>query len=751
MITAEQRTQYLTDANVRLNKGDTMGAMQHYQRLLDANKRDAAAYAGFGIARALRQEYPEAIKCYINALRIEQQSRWLLDLAIVYLHSKETIAARSALALCGGQFEGELLARWTNTRQVADERYNALLIDQLAPHPLTLTLREMVLALAPAAAAWEADATSDDIASMAASMQARDYTCAIGTGLRILARKPEHSGAINNIGVCFKRLLEYPVAYDIFCFALRLFPTDVTLLSNAGNVLCEAGVGNKALNFLEFASVLAPDDGLLWGNLSVAYHQARNHPRETERTARKALKLMPGQANIINNLANALKDRQDHKGAIELYRQAIEMTPEDPLPFHNYLLALQYADGFTADEVAREHQRFGALFEPLYRSQHGNYLNVPTPSRPLRVGFVSPDLRSHSVAYFAEPLWAGLPRDEFHIIAYQCMNTEDSVSARLKQYCVLWRNVTNLNDDKLAAQIRADEIDILVDLAGHTGRNRLLVFARKPAPVQLTWLGHPNTTGLKAIDWRLTDAIGDPPEVDHRYSEKLWRLSDAFVVYRPLIKTPELLTSDKFVVQPTPALKNGYITFGCCNNQAKITAPVVALWSRLLQELPTAKILIEAPGLQQAQFRAELTARFTAHGVGQDQIIALGRDHNKQYLRYNEIDIALDPFPCNGGTTTCDLLWMGVPLVTMPGEGFMSRMGASLVSAAGHPEWVVPDAESYLARAKALASDVDALNRHRLQARAEIERSPLRDEERFARHVATAFRTMWKQWCEEQA
>jgi len=493
--------------------------------------------------------------------------------------------------------------------------------------------------------------------------------------------------------------------------------------------------------------VLAPNDGFLWGNLSVAYHQSRVRPREAERAARKALKLVPGQINIINNLANALKARQDHHGAIECYRQAIAANEKDPVPFHNYLLALQYADGYTSEEVAAEHRLFGERFEPDLKKEWGGYGNERDPGKKLRVGFVSPDLRNHSVAYFVEPLWACLPKEEIEIVGYHSLAVEDAVSERLKGYCGLWRNVAGMDDTRLAKQVREDGIDILVDLAGHTGRNRLLVFARKPAPVQVTWLGHPNTTGLTAMDWRLTDGYADPEGVDHRYTEKLWRLPEVFAVYRPLVRAPELAADPNYAVRPAPALKNGYITFGSCNNLAKLTPPVVALWSRLLKEMPTAKLLIEAPGLQQQQFRAELLARFTAHGISETQIIPLGRDGKKQYLIYNEIDIALDPFPCNGGTTTCDLLWMGVPLVTMPGDGFMARMGVSLVSAAGYPEWVAQTEDEYIEKARTLASDIEALNRLRLSMRCQVEASPLMDEPRFARHVANAFRQMWMAWC----
>ncbi|MDT8428114.1 MAG: tetratricopeptide repeat protein [Pseudomonadales bacterium] len=560
---------------------------------------------------------------------------------------------------------------------------------------------------------------------------------------------PLHLHARVNQSMVHAFAKEFELAQHNFFFSLWHWPASARLLAAYADIQCQIGNARSALVMAHLATFFEPGLYTAWSCLGRTLHESGNRLDSAENAFRRALALRPGEWAIMNNLNSVLQRKGKLAESIPLYQEILRLKGDNPMVWNNYLLALQYASGFSAEEVAVEHLNFGKQFEPPYRLQWGNYHNDRNPDRPLRIGFVSPDFRNHAVSYFVEPLWAELPADEFQIVGYYSLMDEDTVTQRMKGYCTLWRNVAAMDDDKLAAQIRQDEIDILVDLTGHTGRNRLLVFARKPAPVQVTWLGHPNTTGLQAIDWRLTDAIGDPPGVEHRYTEKLWRLPEVFVVYRPVIRVPAMRDSEQYAVQPTPALQNGFVTFGCCNNLAKLTPPVLALWCRLLQELPTAKLLIESPGLQQAPFRAELIERFTSLGVPAEQIIAVGRDHSKQYLRYNEIDIALDPFPCNGGTTTCDLLWMGLPIVTLPGDGFMSRMGATLVTAAGHPEWIAVDEEDYLAKARALASDIDALNRHRLQARAEIQHSPLMDEPRFARHVATALRSMWRQWCEE--
>lgn len=304
---------------------------------------------------------------------------------------------------------------------------------------------------------------------------------------------------------------------------------------------------------------------------------------------------------------------------------------------------------------------------------------------------------------------------------------------------------------ELARQIQQDEIDILIDLSGHTSGHRLLTFAHHPAPVQVSWLGYADTSGLSRIHWRISDGHGDPAGAEARYTEQLWRLPEVFCCYRPMVRLPALRHSADYAVHPTPALQHGQITFGCCNNYAKITDDMIALWSQLLHRVAGARLLLELAGIQHGQARTALQARFARHGIAAARLQLEERDPRWQYLRYHQIDIALDPFPANGGTSSCDVLWMGVPLVTLAGTRFVSRMGVSLLHAVGHPEWVAQDQADYLDIAARLAADIPALNAIRLALRAEMEASRLMDEAGFTRQFEAALRGMWQAWCTQQA
>jgi predicted O-linked N-acetylglucosamine transferase (SPINDLY family) len=454
--------------------------------------------------------------------------------------------------------------------------------------------------------------------------------------------------------------------------------------------------------------------------------------QEAERACRNSLHLVGDKgasANHFAHLGNSLL-RQGRSGeALSAYQRAITLDPQFRT---NYLLALQYAEGVEADEIAKEHRAFGDFVEGEMLRGQAKFEHERARAGKVRVGFVSGDFRNHSVAYYIEPLLANYDRTKFEITLYYSMAHEDAISQRLAKQADHWVNVASLDDRKFAQRVYDDRIDILIDLSGHTGRNRLVAFAYKPAPMQVTWLGHPNTTGLRTIDYRITDAVCDPQGMDYRYSEKLLRLPEVFCCYRPMIRRPEARESAEYAVKPTPALRKGHITFGTCNNLAKLTDQVVRVWSRVLKEVPTATLLIEAPGLRQPELQAQLLARFSAQGIGRERLRLLNRDASQQYLVYNEIDIALDPFPANGGTTTCDLLWMGVPLVTLQTDAFVGRMGSTFLIGCGHPEWIAHSDEDYVAIARRLAGDIPALDHIRQQLRSQFEHSPAMRETPFA-------------------
>ena len=361
----------------------------------------------------------------------------------------------------------------------------------------------------------------------------------------------------------------------------------------------------------------------------------------------------------------------------------------------------------------------------------------PTDGRRLRVGYISRDFTTHSVAYFLEPLLANHDRAAFEIFCYSDVERPDATTARLRTYTDHWCSIVGQSDDAVTGKIRGDAIDILVDLAGHSKGNRLLVFARRAAPVQVTWLGYPNTTGLRSMDYRVTDEISDPTGVAEKLAtETLIRLPGGFICYRPASETPELLDP--------PSRVNGAITFGNFNSIAKLTPEIISLWSQLLNRIPGSKLLLKSNGLGDEVLRARILGNFETGGIDPTRIELLGWTTSTYFhlALYNKIDIALDTSPYNGTTTTCEALWMGVPVVTLVGDRHAARVGASILTQIDMTDCIALNEAAYVDIAFSLANDPEKLNLIRRSCREKLRSSPLMDEAGFARQMEAAFHTM---------
>lgn len=559
-------------------------------------------------------------------------------------------------------------------------------------------------------------------------------------------RDPAHyAEAGNNLAIVLQDQGRLDEAEACLRQVLAKVPDSVQGHNNLGNVLDERGKPEAAIAAYRRALALNPFYAQAHNNLGCSLKQ-QGQFTEAEHAFTEALRLHPNHYEASNNLGDLLKDMGRLHEASQAFWQAWQMNPSCPTALDNLLLLSQYAEHISPSERLALTHAYAQQFEaglPAPQPWH----NLPVPTRRLRLGWVSADLRNHSVAYFTLPVFQGLA-DEMDHLVYSNSYQYDAISKQHQAYCLSWHQVAGMSDDMLAAKIRADQVDILIDLSGHTASNRLPVFARQPAPVQLTWLGYPDTTGLQHISWRITDAQADLPHADSDYTERLWRLPEIFCCYRPMIRAPEQRVAARYAVQPTPALIHGQITFGCCNNVAKLTPTVIALWSQILCAQPNSRLLLELAGIEHHSVQTALLAQFSMHGVESNRIVLVARDSRQQYLCYHQIDIALDPFPANGGTSSCDALWMGVPLLTLAGSRFVSRMGVSLLHAIGHPEWVAANTTDYVRLALDLASDPLRLNTLRLGLRAEVEASPLMDEARFCQHFAQALRGMWQSWCE---
>lgn len=453
----------------------------------------------------------------------------------------------------------------------------------------------------------------------------------------------------------------------------------------------------------------------------------------------RAIAADPGYALGRFGRAQALQQTHRISEAVEEYGRFLALQPAHHEARSYRLFALHYLDAVPRARLHEEHRAFGrAVGAPVKRA----FPNAPEPARRLRVGFLSPDLRMHSCAHFLEPLVRHLDRREFEVFLYHDHFREDDVSSRLRSRAAVWRNFVGQPDPAVERRVLADAPDILVDLAGHTGLNRLPLFARRLAPVQITYLGYPDTTGVPAMDYRFTDDVADPaPSADPFATEKLVRLAPTAWTYEPPGCAPDVAIS--------PAFTKGHVTFGCFNNLAKVTDRMLAAWGRILAAVPGSRLLLKGRGFADAPVRARYEERFARCGLPIERVDLVERTAGptEHLALYGEVDIALDTFPYHGTTTTCEALWMGVPVVTLTGEQHMSRVGTSLLSAVGRPEWCAGDEDEYVRIAAKLASDALALAQIRAGLRDELLISPLLDHAGQAARFGRALRDCWETWC----
>lgn len=504
-------------------------------------------------------------------------------------------------------------------------------------------------------------------------------------------------------------------------------PSDWVTLTNCSDLLIQTRKMNQIIDFSIAAVNLNPKNRVAWLNLGAAY-EVSGKPWESSRATKKAIEIDPKHSAAWTNLGNAYKNSSNLEEAIDAYQEAVKLEPSSPALWSNLLFGINYANKWTEEQIANKHFEFGKILEKTIKPIKHEKIKR---KKILNIGFVSADLRNHPVVYFVTKLFQNLNKEKIKIFVYDNFPTEDSTSKYLKQYANKWECIAGKDDANVISIIKEDSIDILIDLSGHTAKNRLRVFAHKPAPIQATWLGHPNTTGLSRMDWKITDPYLDPLGTEHLNSEKLWRLP-IHAVYLPLATRQDKINAEEYKVKKSPFIDNQYITFGSCNNLAKLTDDVLDLWVEILKSIDNSRILIEAPGLDQQEYKGKLIQRFTDRGINQNRLKLYSRKHEMQYLRYHEIDIALDPFPYGGGTTTCDLLWMGVPLISLLGKRHMGRIGSCFLNQIGHPELCATSKEEYKNIAISLALNHDKLINIRSNLRIKIEKSPLMDSKSYA-------------------
>ncbi len=785
---------YFNIGNAYLGVGQPEDARQAYQKALEINPNFADAHAGLGYAFEEVGHSAAAVDAYRRALELMPEYRPLqhnLGNALVAAGQREE-ATRLFRQICMAD-PNDLQAISSLTQ----------LLEALGQHDeLVATIRNFLQNFPDSAEAHN----NLGIALLATGKTEE----ALAAHRKALELNPAYAEAQFCIGVCLEKTGCHEQALEAYRQALVRDPNSLKSVSNLGNLLMELGRPDEAATVFEQGIRISPALAEAHFNFGTALNRLGQLER-AERHFLKALELKPNFANACNNLGASLNHRGQHQAALAYFRRAIELDPKLFQAHNNMGLALQDLGqreeathcfrkalelnpdfGEAMLNLALTHSGMGELDEALegvrqavalmpsnpqarsallflhnYRSdglpeerlaeaKHYGQLvagMVPVdvspglteadPDKCLNVGFVSGDLRRHPVGFFVEGVLAALAEQtvgRMKLFAYSNSFDNDAVTARIQESFDQWTSITGLSDRTVYDIIVADRIDILIDLSGHTLYSRLPMFAWHPAPVQVTWLGYFATTGVGAIDYLIADPWTLPASQEGYFTEKIVRLPETRLCFTP--------PDDAVTCGVPPVVKNGYITFGCFNTLTKMTDAVVALWSEIIEAVQDSKLMLMSHQLQDPRVIAATIERFRAHGIDPTRLVIKGFAPRAEYLAtYNEIDIALDPFPYCGGTTTVEALWMGVPVLTLAGEQFLARQGVGLLMNAGLSDWVAENPAHYRARAIAHSQDTERLSQLKQQLRNRILASPIFDAPRFAGHFETSLRALWRQHC----
>ncbi|MBW1699723.1 MAG: tetratricopeptide repeat protein [Deltaproteobacteria bacterium] len=553
----------------------------------------------------------------------------------------------------------------------------------------------------------------------------------------VIERIPDSAEAFHVLGLIAMKRGEIRQAGRWFERAANSSADEAKYHYNYGVVLQQMGEMSRAVAAYEKALALDPYHIEARNNLAAAL-------RDTfclysaEKHAREVLSSHPQNVNAWNNLGSILRDQGRIEEALDAYRRALSCGKPNSVVHSNLLLCMHYRPECNAGEIFKEHQRWAAIHCGHLKRMSPKELGDSFPKR-LSIGYVSADFRSHSVAFFLKPLLYHHDRNRFTIYCYDSGTRSDTTTDWFRKLPVTWREIHHLTDEAAARQIREDGIHILVDCSGHTDGNRLKVFAMKPAAVQVTYLGYPNTTGLSEIDYRLTDAVADPVGEPTPATEALFRLPDGFLCYRPPDNAPS--------VNLLPALCNGHITFGCFSSIPKLNTQVLELWAKLLLALPSAVLMLKARQFKDTGVAASVESFFVKKRVLNNRIRIVGETSSvSDHLRwYQQVDIALDPFPYNGTTSTYEALFMGVPVITLKGKTHAGRVGASIMTRVGLSEFAVSTLQRYIELASFLSRNLELLSRIRASLRQKL--MACNDGVAFTRQIESAFRHMWEKRC----
>lgn len=520
---------------------------------------------------------------------------------------------------------------------------------------------------------------------------------------QILVRRPDHVAALCLLGRIALWHGESSKATELFKAALKISPRDIQLQYFCGRALGESGEFNQAVPYLQRAINLDP-------NFAEGY-------------------------NLLGTIMHVMGKTDE---AASLILKSVQLDRNNPQLHSHQLVSSHSSSRYSASDIFKFHKEWGRRHASRFYTQ-GPGVNAPDPGRRLKIGYVSPKFNRDIVGYFFRSVFENHSRDDFEIFCYSSTQTQDDYTEYFARNSN-WRQIGNLSDDEVANNIRQDEIDILVDLSGHAPNNRLLVFARKPAPIQISWLDYFDTTGLETMDYLITDPVSTPYDSTQQFVEQLIRMPHTRLCWSP----PEFAPA----VGELPALKRGYVIFGSFNRPEKITGDVIHVWAKILREIPGASLILKNRNFTHADTRRHFLNVFYQEGIAADRVEMRGASSHEQMLsEYGDIDIVLDPFPYNGGATTCDALWMGVPVITLKGDRMISRQTASLLSSIGVNSFIADDKDGYVNIAIELSRSMDRLADMRNQLRQRLASSPVCDSEKFTSDLEHIFRKVWESRC----
>ncbi len=571
----------------------------------------------------------------------------------------------------------------------------------------------------------------------------KDFENAIACYKKAIQQNADFKEAWNNLGNVHFTCGRLEEAVASFKRALTIQPNYAEACNNLGNVLTASGYLNAAVDRFRHAIKINREFAEAHNNLSNTLNAQGKHA-EAIVSAQCALAQKPNFPEAYNNQGIALNALGRFKEAVDNFQRALDIRADYAEAYSNLLLAMNYQPEISIEALYKKHCAWAKAF--AHPTLDNPVFDIDrSVEKRLRIGYVSPDFRAHSVAYFLEPILANHDKKRFKVYCYSAVVYPDGTTERLKTMTDNWVSIVGQSDDDVAKRLHEDKIDILVDLSGHTANNRLLLFARRLAPIQVTYLGYPNTTGLQTMDYRLTDDYADPEGGTEKwYTEKLVKLNSTAWCYRPPENTPE--------INKLPVEEKGVITFGSFNASYKLNENVFRLWTQILTRVARSRLLIKSKSLADPAFRERINKQFLESGISHERLMLQPHEptHWQHMERYHEIDIVFDSFPYHGTTTTCEALYMGIPVVTLEGRDHRSRVGVSLLNQVNLQSLIARTEEEYVAIACSLAYNVDELAELRNNLRTRMGKSPLMDEAGYTQGIENAHREMWRKWCDEQ-